>query len=627
MAGGNPPQTIALHDAVLLALSHLRAGRRAEAESLCRQILLAHPDQPHALHLSGLIALQAGDAAGAIRLIRRAVGLAPAVAGFHNDLGNILAGQGRLDEAAAAYRQVIALRPGEAAVHVNLSAVLVQQGRPEEAMAECGRALELQPGLAAAHAARGNILFRQARFDGAAAAFLQAVEIEPNQAAFHNNLASALQCAGRIAEAIASCQRAVALQPDLVTADSNRIFMLHFSPAYDARSILREQRQWAARHAPPTLRIERPHTNDRSPGRRLKIGYVCPDFRDHILGRYLVPILREHDRSAFDIVFYSDTPARDAINAEFRTLAGTWRDTGGVDDAGLAHQVRADGIDILIDTALHMSGSRLLTFARKPAPVQITFAGYPGGTGLEAIDCRLTDPHLDPPGAGDDAYVERSVRLPDTFWCYDTAGAHPPVNALPAQANGFITFGCLNNFAKVNEDVLALWAKVMRAVPRSKMLVLAPGGASRTLAAERMQHFGVAPDRLEFVAHQPREAYLATYHRIDIGLDTFPYNGHMTSLDALWMGVPVVTLVGGTAVGRAGWSQLSNLGLTHLAALDAGHFVEIAIALAGDVSGLAELRRGLRERVLHSPLTDAPRFTRGIERAYRDAWVRWCISR
>jgi predicted O-linked N-acetylglucosamine transferase (SPINDLY family) len=295
-----------------------------------------------------------------------------------------------------------------------------------------------------------------------------------------------------------------------------------------------------------------------------------------------------------------------------------------MNDERLAKLVRDDGIDILVDLTLHLSGNRLLTFARKPAPVQVTFAGYPAGTGLEAIDYRLSDRYLDPPGTGDENYSERTVRLPHTFWCYEPDGDGPDVGPLPSAAAGRITFGCLSNFCKVNAPVLRLWSRVLATVPGSRMLLLCPRGEHRAATVEAFAAHGIDPGRLELVEPGPRRQYLEHYHRIDIALDTFPYNGHTTGLDALWMGVPVVTLVRESSLGRAGWSQLSNLHLTELASNDEDEYVAIASKLAGDIPRLSELRSTLRQRMRASPLMDAPNFARGIENAYRQMWRTWC---
>jgi len=273
-----------------------------------------------------------------------------------------------------------------------------------------------------------------------------------------------------------------------------------------------------------------------------------------------------------------------------------------------------------------MNRGHLTLFARKPAPVQVCWLAYPGTTGLSAIDYRLTDPHLDPPELFDRFYAEESIRLPDTFWCYDPLTTEPAVNPLPALACGYVTFGSLNNFCKVNDTILKLWAGVLKAVDHSRLVLLADEGSHRQRTLDRFQQEGVDRERITFYSRRPRQSYLGLYHGIDIGLDTLPYNGHTTSLDAYWMGVPVVTIVGPTVVGRAGLSQLTNLGLTDLVAETPEQYITIAAGLAENLQRLSHLRQTLRSRMQSSPLMDAPRFARGIEQAYRTMWQRWCNS-
>ncbi len=319
-------------------------------------------------------------------------------------------------------------------------------------------------------------------------------------------------------------------------------------------------------------------------------------------------------------------PRHDELTNRFQRYADAWRDTAGLADVQFAQRIREDRIDILVDLSLHMAHNRLLVFARKPAPVQVTFAGYPGTTGLATIDYRLTDPYLDPPNLYDHCYSEQSVRLPDSFWCYDPLDSEPAVNALPAAEQGYITFGCLNNFCKVNAVVLGIWAQVLKTVDRSRLIILAGEGTHRQHTLDLLAAEGVVRDRVTFVVNQPQQQYLRYYHGIDIGLDTVPYNGHTTSLDSLWMGVPVVTLVGPTVVGRAGLSQLTNLGLPELIASSPEQFVRITAELAKDLSRLSALRATLRDRMRASPLMNAPRFARNIETAYREMWRRWCVK-
>ena len=298
--------------------------------------------------------------------------------------------------------------------------------------------------------------------------------------------------------------------------------------------------------------------------------------------------------------------------------------SSGSSDQQVAEQIREDGIDILVDLALHTADNRLLVLARKPAPVQITCTGYPGTTGLTAIDCRLSDPYLDPVDADESVYSEKTVRLANTFWCYDPReNADLEVNSLPCLDGQDFTFGCLNNFCKINPPMLAIWAEVLKQIKYSRLLLLAPVGSHRAATAQKLGDLGVDPARISFLDHRPRREYLRAYHQIDLGLDTLPYNGHTTSLDALWMGVPVVTLVGSTVVGRAGWSQLSNLGLTELAGRDSKQFVKIAVELALDRPRLAQLRSSLRQRMARSPLMDTKRYARDVELVYRGLWREW----
>jgi predicted O-linked N-acetylglucosamine transferase (SPINDLY family) len=410
---------------------------------------------------------------------------------------------------------------------------------------------------------------------------------------------------------------------------SNKIFTTLFHPAYDTAAILRETSRWQEQLAPKTIADD--HRNDRSIDRRLRIGYVSPHLRDHVVGRNIAPLFQHRDRGQFEVFCYSSGCPPDRFNRKFRELADEWREIGTSTDDDAAAQIRQDEIDILVDTSLHLAGNRLPIFARKPAPVQVTCFGYPGTTGLKAIDYRLTDPYLDPFGACDDAYTEASIRLAHSFWCYDPQAMDvancPEPGPLPALAAGRITFGCLNNFRKINDAVVQLWARVLGRVPSSRILALAPRGRHRARLAKRFGELGVAAERVDFIDRESHKRYLESYRRLDIALDTFPYNGHTTSLDAYWMGVPVVTRIGATVVARAGYSQTCNLGLSELAAETDDQFVAIASSLAADLPRLSEIRSSLRSRMRASPLCDAAEWTRGIESAYREIWKDWCVRK
>ncbi len=599
-------------------------GKLDEAVTCFRRALELKPDFAQAHANLGNALKDQGKLDEAIACYRRAVALRPDFAEAHNSLGNALKNQGKLQEAVACYRRVLELQPDFVLAHNNLGVVFQEQGRRQEAIACYRRALELQQDYAEAHNNLGNALTEQGTLDEAVASYQRALELRPDYAQAESNLGVAFQQQGKLDEAVACYRRALEVNPRRAEWHSNLLYAQLFRPDCDARALHEEHCRWNQCHAMPLARFARPHGNDRSPDRRLKIGYVSPDFRDHVVGRNLLPLFRQHDHQQFEILCYADVPCEDKISDDFRCYADTWRNVTGLTDGQLAERIGEDRIDILVDLTLHMARNRLLVFARKPAPVQVTFAGYPGTTGLSAMDYRITDPYLDPPGLFEDCYAEESIRLPDSFWCYDPLDSQTAVNALPAAEKGYICFGCLNNFCKVNSPVLKMWARILRTIERSRLTMLAGEGTHRQRTLDLLAEEGVDRDRVTFVAPRPRPQYLEYYHGIDIGLDTVPYNGHTTSLDSFWMGVPVVTLTGPTVVGRAGLSQLMNLGLPELIASNPEQFVRVAAELAEDLPRLSGLRATLRGRMEASPLMDAPRFTRNVEAAYRKMWKRWC---
>ena len=562
----------------------------------------------------------------AVACFRRTVELRPSFAEAHYNLGNAYQDMGKPDEAVVSYRRAVELKPGFAVAHYNMGNACQDNGKVDDAISCYRRALELKPDYVEAYCNLGNALLTQGKPDEAAACFRRAQDLKPDYAEALSNLGNAFKDEGNLDEAVASYRRALNMKPDLAQALSNLVFALNYCFGYDAKAIHEEHRRWNQKCAEPVAKFIQPHANERSAARRLRLGYVSPDFRGHVVGRNLLPLFREHDRQQFKIFCYANMLDRDAFTDQFQGYADGWRNVARLTDEALAQRIREDRIDILVDLALHTAHNRLLALARKPAPVQVTFAGYPGTTGLATIDYRLTDPYLDPPGLYDRYYAEESIRLPDTFWCYDPLSQETAVNALPALEKGHLTFGCLNNYAKVNPAVLRLWAQVLRAVQNSRIVIMAPEGGHRQHALALLAQEGIDPERVQFVGKHKHARYLELYNRLDVGLDTFPYNGHTTSLDSYWMGVPVVTLVGQTVVGRAGLSQLSNLGLPELIAQTPEQFVSIAVGLANDLSRLSRLRATLRERMEGSPLMDARRFARNIEAAYRGMWQRWCAK-
>ena len=505
---------------------------------------------------------------------------------------------GRLVQAEAIYRQVLDWQPRHPEAHNDLGLVLTSQGRLEQARTHFERALALRPASPEAN----------------------------------DNLARTLKNLGLPDEAVPYYRRAADLSPGDAQLHSNLVFALQYQPGLDAATLGGEFQRWHERHAAPLAAGVRSHSNGPSPERRLKIGYVSADFRQHPASFFLYPLLRAHDARQVEVFIYASVRKPDAVTAGLRTLAAVWRDVGALSDETLAARIRADGIDILVDLSMHTIFGRLPVFARRPAPVQVSWLAYAGTTGLPAIDYRLTDAHMDPPSAGPSPFPGgEPVRLPDSWCCYHPLAETPAVADLPAGDGRPVTFGCLNQFAKVNPEVLRLWGRVLAAVPGSLLLLHAPDEETvhrrvRSLLAETGGE-AVDGSRVSFVPPQGRQDYLRTYGRIDIGLDPFPFNGMTTTCEALWMGVPVITTLGQTPGARVGGGLLATVGLGELVAHSDAGLVEIAVALAGDLPRLAHLRATMRARLQASPLMDGPRFARHVEAAYRAMWRRWCSGR
>ncbi|HEY1921450.1 MAG TPA: hypothetical protein VGG44_01695, partial [Tepidisphaeraceae bacterium] len=387
--------------------------------------------------------------------------------------------------------------------------------------------------------------------------------------------------------------------------------------------LLREATRWAERFEKPLMAGLAAHLIDRSADRVLRVGYVSADFREHPVGRFLLPLLRHHNPQCVQAFCYSNAIRADEMTARLKKAATAWRETAALSDADFSRVIRDDRIDILVDLSSHTAGNRLRVFAQKPAPVQITWLGYPGTTGLAGIDYRLTDPYLDPFGQNDGVYTEKSIRLPNCFWCYEGPENGPPVGDLPASKSHYITFGCLNHFTKVSAGVLDLWARLLAEIPSSRLMIHTHRDNHRKLALRRFADAGVAADRITFVGRKSIDSYFAAYDQIDVALDPFPYGGGATTCDALWMGVPTITLRGRTAVGRGGASLLSNVGLPQFIAADLDEYIAIAKTTAGDTESLRHLRGNLRARMLQSPLMDAEQFARDMEAAFRTAWLRF----
>ena len=595
------------------------------AEATCRQGLALAPNDPAAWQLLGRIAHETGNHAVAIECFERTVRLDPGNPAAHNNLGILLKNQGRLLEAMACYQHALRLKPDFVQACNNLGNVWQQLGKLDEAIASCRRAIEINPNFPDPYVTLGNIYREQDRWDEAVAIYEQALALNQNLAAAHYGLAHILKDRGQLDAAIARYHRATKLKPDVARYHSSLVYALNFHAGIDAHSILEEHRRWNQLHAEPLSRFIEPHVNDRSPDRRLRVGYVSPDFRSHSVGRFILPLLQAHDHDRLEVFCYSSVRKPDAFTASCQASADTWRDVLACSDEELAQTIRKDQIDILVDLTMHTADSRLLVFARKPAPVQVTYLAYCGTTGLSAIDYRITDVYLDPPGHDTSIYSEQSVRLPEAYWCYRPMAEAPEVSSLPAARNGMVTFGSMNNFCKVTQPTLAAWSRLLQVIPQSRLILHMRQGAHREELLRSFEQQGIARQRLVLMDWLNIAEYFKNYAQVDIALDPFPHGGGTTTCDALWMGVPVVSLAGQMAVSRGSLSILSNLGLADLVAFDVDRYIQIAANLAADLPRLGELRSSLRGRMQKSPLMDEPRFARHIEAAYREMWHRWCV--
>lgn len=604
------------------ALSQQRAGRTQEAESLYRKVLSRNAQQEQALFMLSVILFESRRFEEASRYLERAVAIRPNEPVLWVNLGETYRRHGDLPRAAAAFERVLAALPDFPEAHQNLGLTLMDGGAPSEALPHLERAAALRPDNVRFQVSLAWVLSKLGRAEDSLAHAKRAVELDPKHAPAHHHLGNALEELGDRSAAIESYRRAVELDPTDYDAHSNLIMVALTDPSFDSARLLSEARAWAKQHAEPLRARIRPHENNRNPERRLRIGYVSPDFRAHPARHFLWPLLRHSDAAAFDNYLYSSVEHPDTVTDEYRELAGErFREIRRMDDLAAAELVRRDGIDILVDLAVHGTGRRLRIFACKPAPVQFTWLGYAGTTGLDTVDYRITDPHFDPPGT-DAAYSETSLRL-ESFWCYDALEPELEVMPLPALSAGHVTFGSLNSFRKVHGGVLALWARVLCELPDSRLTLVAEPHA-REGVLTTLAESGVSADRVAFAGRTSRREYLERYHGIDIGLDTFPFAGGTTTLDAAWMGVPVVTWSSGPTLQRAGACIARNLGLPELVAESQDEFVEKAVALARDRERLSHLRAELRPRLRDSLFGDAPRFARNLESAYRSAWQRYC---
>lgn len=668
------------------ALRHHQAGRLPEAEVIYQKILQVNPHHLEALQLLAMIAHQRGNNPLAIEWIGKAIRIQPSASmyfnlGFayqtqgndeaaadsyrkalaleprqveaHANLGNVLQALGRFDEAIEHYRKALALQPDLLELCLSLGHAFKNQGKLDAAVESYRKALVLRPEFAEAYSDLGCVLHMQDRFDAAIESCLKALELKPDFADAHRNLSLSLKMAHRYAEALQHAQRAAQLHPG-VAGDhqsiammlghlsdyakvvehsdaalalkkddyriwENRLYMYSYHPDLRADQIFAEFIRWGDRFPVPAPQAfaER----DRGAGRRLRIGYVSPDFRRHTSRFFFEPLFAHHDHGQVELFAYANVKNEDIYTERFKGLFDQWRDIRDVSDLEVADLVRRDGIDILVDCCNHMVDDRLDVFIHKPAPIQVTWLGAAWTTGLSMVDYVLFDRYLAPQ---ETLAREKIVRLPGCFVAYrppqETADVAPP----PALENGYLTFGYSGRTERLNHKVFRAWGEILRRLPEARLILdFTPFADTATQDYYRgvLTQYGIDVSR---VTMRNSANIFAGLNDIDILLDCFPHSGGTMLFDALWMGVPAVTLASRPPVGRIGTSLMSNIGLQNWVAKSEEEYIEKAVGFAADIGTLRTLRAGMRDRMKNSPLMDEAEFARGVEAAYRTMWQRWC---
>lgn len=599
-------------------------GRLTEAEACYRKALVLRPDYAEAYNNLGVTLYEQKRFAEAEAAYVEALRIQPAYADACNNLGNTLSKQGRPAEAEVSFRQALLYRLDFAEAHYNLAGVLRELGRPGEAVQCFRQALTLRPNFFAAQLNLGLTFGEQGLLNEAEMAYRALLAINPQYAEAYNNMGVLLRQQGRLAEAEASYRQALSLKPDDAEVLSNLLFNHCCVPGSSVSYYLEEVRQYAALLERVTAAPFSNWACSPAPA-RLRVGLVSADLRNHPVGHWLECLVRQIDPARIELIAYPTSNSFDDLSARVAPFFSAWKSLAECSNEAAAKMIHADGVHVLIDASGHTAGNRLPVFAWKPAPVQISWLGYFATTGVAEIDYLLGDTFVTPV-AEEAHFTEEIWRLPDSYLCFTPPGIAVDVGPLPALAAGCVTFGCFNNLSKMGDDVAALWARVLHAVPASRLFLKTRQLNDPDCHAATVQRFvdmGIAPERLILEGGAPRFELLRAYQRVDIALDPFPYPGGTTSAEAIWMGVPLITKRGDRFLSHMGETICHNTGLSNWVAADADDYVAKAIQFAADLPQLAALRARLREQALASPLFDAPRFARHFEAALWEMWRRW----
>lgn len=608
----------AAETSALVDLFH--AGKHAELENRARLLLDRYPDSGFAWNMLGAcLQLQNRDALAAFQ---RAAQLSPNDADVHNNLGLALYGAGKYAEAEAHCRKALTIRPNFAAAFNNLGNAQGALGEQANALENYQQAIALRPDYAEPYKNVGNIQLARGQITQAITSYRKALSIQPDYVDAQNSLAIALAAGGDLYEGLVGVRRAIELNSDSFEIHSGMLFLLSHSEQQSPSSLFAEHCRVAEKFEAPLRPAWPLHQNSREGDRPIQVGLVSADYCGHVIAQFLGLVL-EHltKHSGLTLHAYYNGTVEDAVTRALQRHFGHWHNVAGLSHDVLAKQVQTDGIDILIDLSSHTKGNRLLTFARKPAPIQVTWLGYPGTTGLQAMDYCLADPLLFPPGEFDEQFTEKIVHLP-ALAPFEPSIVAPAVNELPALKNGFITFGSFNRTIKINRAVIACWAQLMHALPTSKLLL--EGAPEDAQCFEWLVELGVGRERMIWYGRNGVLAYQTLHHQVDICLDTFPYNGATTTWNAVWMGVPTLALAGHTPAGHYGAAIMGHMGLQAFVANDVQDFVAKGVYWASHLEELAALRAGMRMRFSQSPAGQPVQIANALASALRTMWQRWC---
>ena len=604
-----------------------QTGQMAKVELACGKLLKSHPQSLAVINILGAALLGQGKFQQAVNSYNKAIQLKPDLTEAFNNKGSALKALGRLDEAIASFDKAIQLKPDYAKAYTNRGVTLQALGQLDKAMQSYDKAIQLKPDLAEAYSNRGIALKDLWQLEEAIQSYDKAIQLKPDLAEAYCNRAAALKQLGRLDKAMQSYDKAIQLKPDYGEAHSNLLMTLNYIPNHNAIDHIAMARKFgesvtekAKPHFPDYQCLPRPE--------RLRVGFVSGDLRSHPVSYFLESVLSSMDPSKIELIAYPTTPAVDDLTERIKPSFSMWKPIYGQTDEAAANMIYADGVHILLDLSGHTAGNRLPMFGYKPSPVQVSWLGYFATTGLNEMDYLIGDPYVTPP-EDDNQFTEKVWRLPETRWCFTPPDVDIEVSEPPAVNHGYVTFGCFNNATKVNDEVMALWTKILNAIPNSRLLLKAKQFRDQMARESIIQRFaahGIDSKRISLEESEDRQKYFAAYNKIDIALDPFPFTGGTTSVESLWMGVPLVTLAGDSLISRQGVGVLMNAGLLDWIANDEEEYLAKTVLFASDLGKLAMLRAGLREQVLVSPLFNAPRFAQNIEDALWAMWNQWSHS-